>query len=365
MKTKRIFLAATKQNDGKTSASLGLISAFLKKTANVGFIKPVGQRYLIEKGEKIDEDSILIKRVCGLKDSLKDMSPIAVERGFTAKYIEGAKNQALARLVKRSFERVSKDKNLVIIEGTGHAGVGSVFDLSNARVASLLKSKVIIISSGGVGRPIDEVMLSKALFDKEKVDVLGVIINKVLPGKYKKIKRLINLGFKRKGLKVFGVIPYYKMLSRPTVGQILEEEKSIKYLCGKKGLENPVDKVIVGAMEPHEALNYISDNSLIITPGDREDIMLTCMSSHLASGESESSISGIVLTGGIKPHRSILNLIKKTDIPVLVAEEDTYTITSKIHDLIIKVKPRDAEKAEIIKKMVERYVDIDCLYNSI
>ncbi|MCK4519463.1 MAG: AAA family ATPase, partial [Candidatus Omnitrophica bacterium] len=273
MKTKRIFLAATKQNDGKTSASLGLISAFLKKTANVGFIKPVGQRYLIEKGEKIDEDSILIKRVCGLKDSLKDMSPIAVERGFTAKYIEGAKNQALARLVKRSFERVSKDKNLVIIEGTGHAGVGSVFDLSNARVASLLKSKVIIISSGGVGRPIDEVMLSKALFDKEKVDVLGVIINKVLPGKYKKIKRLINLGFKRKGLKVFGVIPYYKMLSRPTVGQILEEEKSIKYLCGKKGLENPVDKVIVGAMEPHEALNYISDNSLIITPGDREDIM--------------------------------------------------------------------------------------------
>ncbi|MCK4519054.1 MAG: hypothetical protein KAU12_02935, partial [Candidatus Omnitrophica bacterium] len=204
-----------------------------------------------------------------------------------------------------------------------------------------------------------------ALFDKEKVDVLGVIINKVLPGKYKKIKRLVNLGFKRKGLKVFGVIPYYKMLSRPTVGQILEEEKSIKYLCGRKGLENPVDKVIVGAMEPHEALNYISNNSLVITPGDREDIMLTCMSSHLASTESESSISGIVLTGGIKPHRSILNLIKKTDIPVLLAEEDTYTITSKIHDLIIKVKPRDAEKAEIIKKMVERYVDIDCLYNSI
>jgi len=365
MSLKKAFVGATRQNDGKTVISLGLISVLSKKTSRIGFIKPVGQRYLLEKGQKIDEDSILIKKVCGLEGKLKDMSPVTIERGFTEKYILGDKRKVLVDKITKSFRRISKDKDLVVIEGTGHAGVGSVFDLSNAQVANLLKTKVVIISGGGIGRPFDEIMLSKALYDKEKVEVAGVIINKVLPNKYRRIDRLIRLGLKRVGLRVFGVIPYYKTLSRPTMSQILEEESSMKLLCGENRLDMPVDKIIVGAMEPHEALAYISNNSLVITPGDREDIMLTCMSSHLASDQTGINISGIILTGGIKPNKNIMNLIEKSGIPVLLAKDDTYTVTSTIHDLIIKVKPMDSKKAEIIKEMVEEYVDIDMLYDSL
>lgn len=362
MKAKRVFVAATRQNDGKTAISLGLICAFARENINVGFIKPVGQRYLIEDGQKIDEDSLLIRNVCNLRGNLKDMSPVAVERGFTKKYILSSKKNNLEQTVKKAFNNVSRKKDLVVIEGTGHAGVGSIFDLSNAKVASALKSKVILVAGGGVGRPVDEIMLNKALFDKQKVKIAGVIINKVLPEKYKKINTLVRIALKKKGLNVLGVIPYYKTLSKPTVQQILDEEKGINLLCGRKSLENSVDKVIVGAMEPHEALNYITGNSLVITPGDREDIILTCISTHLASSEQGKSISGIVLTGGIKPHKSIMNLIKKSGIPVLEAKEDTYTITSKIHDLIIKVKSCDTEKIELIKKMVKNYVDLKALY---
>jgi BioD-like phosphotransacetylase family protein len=365
MSVKKLFLGATRQNDGKTAISLGLIYALSKKIPDIGFIKPVGQRYQLEKGEKIDEDALLIKKVCNLKGNLKDMSPIAIERGFTERYISTGRKQTLVKLIRDSFKQIAKGKNLVLIEGTGHAGVGSVFDLSNARVASLLKTKVVIVSEGGIGRPIDEIMLSKAFYDKEKVEIAGVIINKVLPGKYKRISQLVKLGLKRKGLRVLGVIPYYKILSKPTVSQILEEESSMKLLCGKDRLGTPVDKVMVGAMEPHEALSYISNNSLVITPGDREDIMLTCMSSHLAADQTGVNISGIILTGGIKPHKSIMDLIKKSGIPVLLAKEDTYAVTSKIHDLIIKVKPDDKKKAERIKKMVENYVDLDLLYESL
>jgi hypothetical protein len=365
MKTKRVYIAATRQNDGKTAMSLGLICAFSEKNENVGFIKPVGQRYLIEDGEKIDEDSLLIRNVCNLPGNIKDMSPVAIERGFTKKYILNNNSNKLELEVKRAFGSIAKKKDLVVIEGTGHAGVGSVFDLSNARVASILKSKVVLVAGGGVGRPIDEIMLNKALFDKEKVEIAGVIINKVLPEKYKKINSLIRTALNKKGLNVLGVIPYYRMLSKPTVQQILDEEKGIHLLCGQEAIENSVDKIIVGAMEPHEALNYITSNSLVITPGDREDIILTCMSTHLASYQRGKSISGIILTGGIRPHKSIMNLIKKSGIPVLQAKEDTYTITSKIHDLIIKVKPCDKEKAELIKKMVKDYVDIEMLYDAI
>jgi len=88
---KRIFIAATRQNDGKTTVSLGLIAAFQKLHKAVGFIKPVGQRYVVEDEQQIDEDSLLSEVLCGLKDNLKDMSPIAVERGFTERYIRQPK----------------------------------------------------------------------------------------------------------------------------------------------------------------------------------------------------------------------------------------------------------------------------------
>ena len=230
---KKVFIAATKQNDGKTTVSLGLIRNFQERFKKVAFIKPIGQRYLEEEGLKIDEDSILIEKVCGIKCGLKDMSPIAVEKGFTEKYIAKPDKQSITKQIRESFKKVSKGQDLVIVEGTGHAGVGSVFDHSNATVAKLLDAKVIIISSGGVGRPIDEVVLNKALFEKEGVKVLGVIVNKVLPEKYDKISSLVRKGLERKGINVLGVLPYNPMLSQPTIGQIVEET-GFEVLCGKE-----------------------------------------------------------------------------------------------------------------------------------
>src|SRR4030042_5894289 len=145
------------------------------------------------------------------------MSPIAVEKGFTEKYIVRPNKDSITRQIKESFRRVCKDQDLVVIEGTGHAGVGSVFDHSNATVAKLLGSKVIIISSGGIGRPIDEIVLNKALFEKEGVKVLGVIINKVLPDKFAKISGFVRKGLERKGINVLGVLPYDPMLARPSI----------------------------------------------------------------------------------------------------------------------------------------------------
>ena len=151
------------QNDGKTTVSMGLIMSLKKRFKKIGFIKPIGQRYLIEQGYKVDEDSVLIEDICGTKCKLMDMSPIAIEKGFTEWYINKGKREALANRINESFDRVSKGMDLVVIEGTGHAGVGSCFDLSNAAVAKLLDAPVVLITAGGVGRPIDEVMLNAAL----------------------------------------------------------------------------------------------------------------------------------------------------------------------------------------------------------
>ncbi|MFA6358079.1 MAG: AAA family ATPase [Candidatus Omnitrophota bacterium] len=353
---RKIFIAATKQNDGKTTVSLGIIRNLQEKFEKVGFIKPIGQRYLEEEGQKIDEDSILIEEVCGIKSGLKDMSPIAVEKGFTEKYIVKPDKKNISKQIEDSFRRISKNQDLVVIEGTGHAGVGSVFDHSNATVAKLLSSKVIIISSGGVGRPIDEIILNKALFEKEGVKVLGVIVNKVLPNKFDKINRLVRKGLERKGIDVLGVLPYDPMLARPTIEQILEET-DFQIICGKEYLERSVAKVIVAAMEPRDAERYITEDSLMITPGDREDMILIALNCFRDAAKTRLKICGLVLTCGITPEPKIMELLFNAQIPVLLAKSDTYDVATCVHDITVKIRPADKDKIDAVVKLIKENVD--------
>lgn len=356
---KKIFIAATKQNDGKTTVSLGLICNLKNRFKNVSFIKPIGQRYLEEEGQKVDEDSVLVEHVLGIKKSqLKDMSPIAVEKGFTETYIVKPDPDSISKQIRQSYGHLTKGCDLVVIEGTGHAGVGSVFDHSNAKVARLLGSKVIIISSGGVGRPIDEILLNKALFEKEGVRVAGVIVNKVLPEKFDKIKKLVKQGLARKGVEVFGVMPYNPILSYPKVSQILEET-DYKLLCGSKSLNRVLSKIIVGAMTPADCLPYIVDHTLLITPGDREDIIKMALSCVKDDNKEELKIASIVLTGGIMPSKDIMDTLEEKSIPVLLTRNDTYDVASTIHDLTVKIRPEDKDKIEMAVKFIKDYVDLD------
>ncbi|MFH1191163.1 MAG: AAA family ATPase [Candidatus Omnitrophota bacterium] len=361
---RKIFIAATKQNDGKTTVSLGIIRNLQQKFKKVGFIKPIGQRYLEEEGLRIDEDSILIEKVCGIKSGLKDMSPIAVERGFTERYITKPDKKNISNQIQNAFRRISKNQELVVIEGTGHAGVGSVFDHSNATVAKLLGSKVIIISSGGIGRPIDEIVLNKSLFEKEGVKVLGVIVNKVLPNKFDKINQLVRKGLQRKGIDVLGVLPYDPMLARPTIEQILEET-DFQVLCGAEYLERSVAKVIVAAMEPRDAERYISEDSLMITPGDRKDMIMIALSCFRDSANKKLKVCGIVLTCGITPEPSIMELLAKAHISVLLAKSDTYDVATCVHDITVKIRPCDQDKINAVEKLIRESVDFKKILSQI
>jgi len=358
---KKIFIAATMQNDGKTTVSLGLIAALKKRFYSIGFIKPIGQRYLLEQGYKVDKDSVLIEEVFGIKCkecSIKDMSPVAIDKGFTERYIENGPEEDYAKIIKDSFSILAKNADLIVIEGTGHAGVGSVIGLSNAAVARLLDANVILISSGGIGKPIDEVMLNKALFDKEGVNLAGVIVNKVLPEKYDKVARLVKMGLEKNGLNVLGILPYQKILDVPTMREIKDELK-IDTLFTGENLDWQAENILIGAMQVRDALNFIKNNTLMIIPGDRDDMIKAVCDLNMGKLKIDCRIAGIVLSGGIMPKAWTLNFLTQAKIPTLITKEDTYSVASRIYSLVAKLKPQDSAKIKIIFDMVEKYVDID------
>lgn len=356
--TPRVFIAATRQHDGKTTTSLGLIAALQKKFARIGYIKPVGQRFVEVAEQKIDEDTVLMDSVYSLNCPLVDMSPIAVEPDFTRKYLQAANNDTLIKKIQDAFDRVAWEKEFVLCEGSGHAGVGAVFDLSNAQVAKHLGCKAIIVSRGGIGKPIDEVALNQALFEKEGVEIIGVIINKVLPEKVDFITDFARRGLKRKGLELLGVIPHQPILSSPTVDSI-REELDAEVLNEPVNMRGLIDDVVVGAMSATNALRFFKPGVLLITPGDREDILAAAASSEV------QRMAGIVLTGGLKPSNGLLQSLREMKIPVLLAKEDSYQIASKVHDLTAKTRPTDAEKISLIRDIVTKHVNVKKILESL
>lgn len=359
---KRLFVAATNQNDGKTTSSLGFVEGFSQIAKSVGFIKPVGQRYVKVDSQRIDEDSLLVQQAFGLRCPLKDMNPIAITQSFTREFLENPDGRypRLEAAIKQSFEVAAEGNDLVVIEGTGHAGVGSIFGLSNARVAKILKAKVVIVTLGGIGRPVDEVAVNRSLFEKEGVPVVGVVVNKVLPDKLDQTRHYLSRAFDSVDLPLLGVIPFAPRLTWPTVQQVAEA-MGAEILNGCDRLVNPIADVIIGAMTPNHCLTYVWDKTLLIVPGDRDDVVLAAVTMVLLRKDIE--LSGIVFTGGLRPQPETMDLVCRTDIPVLCVDSDTYEAAACTHDVLVKIRVADEEKINLASMLVRENVDLDRLWS--
>jgi len=353
--TPRIFIAATEQDTGKTTTSLGLYAGLQQWFPRIGYIKPVGQRFTEVDGRRIDEDSLLMQTVYQTSTPIEDMSPIAVEPEFTRRYINEANHDALVRRIQHSFDRSTWEKDFTIIEGSGHAGVGSVFDLSNATVARILSSKVLLVVPGGIGRPIDEGALNKALFDRERVEVVGVIMNKVLAHKMEQAADFARRGFERLGLELLGIMPVQKILTEPSLQQITEKIRGT-FFCNAQFARNHARDIVMGAVSAANIQRRFSPGTLLIVPGDREDIVLAAISE--ASASNEQRLCGLILSDDLKPHRTLLDMLEKTSLPVVFSPQDSYSIAQRILSLTIKVQPGDTHKIENIQELVLRHINI-------
>jgi BioD-like phosphotransacetylase family protein len=355
--TPRIFVAATRMDDGKTTTSIGLFAALQHRFPRIGFIKPVGQRFVEIEGAKIDEDTVLINDTYHPHTPLKAMSPIAVEPDFTRRYLSGGMSHQLYDRVRVAFDEAAWEKDFVIIEGTGHAGVGSVFDLSNATVAKMLKSKVIIVSRAGIGRPIDEISLNLALYEKHGVEVIGAIINKVNPAKMDMLKEYTTLGLAKLGLPLLGMIPLHTELYKPTVNQACQQLKG-EFLAGAQHKRKRIARIGVGAMSSRNAERLLSPGTLIITPGDREDLIMMVLNDDSKTA-SRNQLAGMVLTDGILPHETVMELIRQRSIPVISTQSDVSSATTTIARMTVKTEVGDRDKIGLIQKLIQDHVQVD------
>jgi len=354
---RRLYIAATRQNEGKTTVSLGLMASLIARGMNPCYQKPVGQRVIpAEDGTIADEDVILLKKVFDLKAHLADMSPVGIPRGFTENYIRtGAGSDRLAQSIFDALARIEAGTGCSIIEGTGHAGVGDVIDLCNARVCRLMDAAAILVTGGGIGRPIDEIAVNMALFEREDCRIVGVILNKVLPEKFDRITDLVRTSLARKSIELLGAIPSEPVLAGPTLAQIVEDT-SAKLLGGDGSAGEAVRHIVLGTGYPPAVMGGLADGTLLITSGDREDLILAA----LATAESAPQrFSGLMLTDGHVPAESVLRRIAASPVPVISVSDDAYSAAAEVHDLMVKIRPADQQKIDLASRLVGQHVNVD------
>ena len=359
--TSRIFVAATRMNDGKTTACLGLTAALQSMGQQVGYIKPIAQRIVQSGEDQVDEDTLLIDGLFNLDIPISAMSPVAIGPEFTKNYLENPDEigPQLKDRICRAFDRAAYGKDIVVVEGSGHAGVGSVFGASNADNAKVLNSKALLVAAGGIGKPIDEVALNKALFDQAGVEVVGVILNKVLPDKIEFIRDFAGRGLKKLGVPLLGVVPLQETLVYPNLDQVAEETRA-RWVHQPKGLRR-VRRVVIGAMSGRRAAEYLKVNgTLVIVPGDREDLL-----DAFIEGGGAQSLSGIILSNGLLPNDSIMHRLIEAGIPIATVESESFAVTARINNMTVKTMRQDADKIPIIEKMIRESVDIDALLKAI
>jgi len=357
---RRIFLAATGQNRGKTTTSLGLAAAIAGRGHRLAFLKPIGQRYVLVDGGRADEDAVLMKSVFDLPDPLDDMSPVTLPRHFTSDFVMGRVTDDLATAVLAAAERLARERDVVLVEGTGHAGVGAVIGLSNARVAALLEAPVVIVSEGGVGRPIDEIVLNQALFERHGVRVLGAVVNKVNVDASPELREVLRRGLAQQGIELLGCIPYSDFLANPSLG-LIESHLPGERLSGEPAAERTIGRVAIGAMQAEHAIPLLRDRTLLITPGDRDDLLAAALDHNEAARGGVPRVSGVVLTGGFRPPRAVLERMRAADLWSYLVQADTYRTAEAVHGVLVKTHPGDTEKIATIIRLVGESLDAEGL----
>jgi len=364
MKGKAIFIAATGQHVGKTTLCLGLIAALKKRFQSTGFIKPVGQQHInVEKGINVDKDVFLFKHHFSLTDAWEDMSPVIIPSGMTRDYLDGKVcDSSMIAKIKNSFNKISEHYQYTVVEGTGHVGVGSIVNISNATVARELGLEIVIIASGGLGSAYDELELNISMCQQQNVPIRGVILNRVIKSKREMILNYFPKCLKKWGIPLIGALPYSEFLSQPTM-QDFAHLFNTNLLSGAKQRYRHFchSRLVADSLEAYK--NEMIYNELVITPACREEIIAANIDKHqeVAKSEGTDFAGGMILTGYRPPSKELLERIQLSEIPVLYVPLYSYEAMQRITSFTSKIRKDDILKINKAISLVENHLNFNML----
>lgn len=354
--TRSIYVSTVEPGCGKVIISLGLVELALRQTSRVGFFRPVIQT---PEAGKRDEDIDLILRYFGLPQAYQDGYAWHL-REVQERLGSHHEDEVIEHIIER-YKALESQCDFVLIEGTDFLSHLSAleFDL-NALVARNLSAPVLLVGNayGRTSREsVDAIHISVDAHEEKNCPVIGVVLNKAEPSQLDEIREALVQEFGGSG-KLVGVFPFDRLLEAPSVREVAEQ-LGAKILFGRERMDCLVGSYLVGAMHLQNLLSWLEADQLVLTPGDRADVLLGVIEADRSANYPR--MAGLVLTSGIQPDAEMFQLIEglRESLPILAVDDDTYTAASRLEHIRAGIKPEDQDKIQRALGLFDRYVDHD------
>src|SRR5690606_13828747 len=358
--TNAIYLTATEPFSGKSLFALGLMSLLAAKTDKLAYFKPVISVGKREKDRRLD----LIKSHFKLAQSYEDMYVFSRKRAI--KEINIGNEAFLIDSIIDRFKKLQESSEFVVVEGTDFVDTATNVEFDgNISIAKNLGIPAAIIlncSRRSVAEIVDLAQATVQGFVRRGVQVLVLVANKIEVGKEEEVAKRLNAVIPTETLVT--TIPMQVELSNPTMEEVMKSLDA-KLLFGESLLTNRVDHSIVGAMQLPNFLERLHPNSLMVTPGDRGDLIIGTLQANIS--RNFGKVAGIIVSGGISPDPSIVKLIEglETIVPILEVDKPTFLAVTEVNQIRSRIAATDTEKISIAIRLFEKWVDEKALSDRI
>lgn len=358
-----LYITATEAKSGKSAVCLGVMEMLLRKIQRVGFYRPI----ITGNPDKgiIDADIDLIRNHFEIDIPYKYMYGYTAEEA--GRLISKGREEELLEGIIDKYNILKKQFEFILCEGTDFVSTTAAFEFDiNGEVSKNLGSPVLIVANA-FEKTIDDTLRSIELamdsLEEMGCYTIGTIVNRVVPDEKETIINMLNDRGIAKNQLVYA-IPNEPFLGKPTVGDIADF-LGAEVLYGEDQLNRHVYNFTVAAMQLHNFLTRIDYGSLIITPGDRSDVIVGCLAS--VSSRNTENISGILLTGGLKPEKSVWRLITGFPkmVPILLSDKNTFPTAMRVSKFHAKISPNDKEKISRALALFEKNIDVEQLSDSV
>lgn len=359
--SKNLYIAAIAPGSGKALILLGVMELLSKRIGRLGVFRPV-----IRGGDDRDNDIELVRARYQLEVPYE--AQYAMTRAEMQQLVASGNYDVLLQRVVAAYKELERRCDFVVCEGIDSSEIDPAFvDNFDTRVANHLAAPVLLVANGQ-GKAPDEVVnavrTEREAFVEAGCAIAATFVNRVHPEQIDQIKAELEAVWTYPD-PVF-VLPEERTLSRPTIAEVAKALGG--HLIHGEGdlLQRDVFNVKAAAMQVPNFLGYLEEGSLVITPGDRADIILSCCAATFS--ENYPKIAGLLLSGGLELPETIGRLIEgitRPTVPIYGVATDTYTTVTQVEHVQAEITPANARKITAALGLFESYVDLPKLENQI
>ena len=353
---KSLFVVSDSPECGKTLLSMGIALRFQNEGYKVGYFKPVATEMKIEDATPIDEDVELMKHVLGQDSSIEDMAPVMMSPEFLEDFTIESREEILERITT-AHRKLSKDFDILVIEGARTPSVLSHLDLSSISLAKIFNSSLLMVSKGSDDSIVDGIVHYKKMADSEGCPLVGCVLNNIPRQFTERADKVVREALEGNDIRILGIIPEEKILGSPTV-EAVHEFIGGELVEGKDHQDKLVEGIYIGALSTEGARQYYSDfrDKALITGGDRAD---------MAVAGIEAGVSLLVLTGNLYPPIGVLTLARLKKVPIILVPYDTFTTVKRLDAVTGRVKLWDKRKLDVYEQIASEFIDWKYVLNKI